>query len=64
MNSDLIKQKFLPEQTIKSKDDGQVDQLQRLRRELQIYKQGIEEKQQDEQKQIHYYSHQNRIQRK
>jgi len=64
MNSDLIKQKFLPEQTIKSKDDGQVDQLQRLRRELQIYKQGIEEKQQDEQKQIHYYSHQNWIQKK
>jgi len=64
MNFDLIKQKFLPEQTTKSKDDGQVDQLQRLRRELQVYKQGIEEKQQDEQKQIHYYSHQNRIQKK
>jgi hypothetical protein len=64
MNFDLIKQRFPPEQTTKSKDDGQVDQLQRLRRELQVYKQGIEEKQQDEQKQILYYSHQNRIQKK
>ncbi|CAF2635780.1 unnamed protein product [Rotaria sp. Silwood2] len=60
-NFHLLKQKKISEKNNQSKQDLEVDQLKRLRHELQVYRQVIASKRQEEQKHIDYYSHQDWI---
>jgi hypothetical protein len=64
VNFNLLKQKMLTEKNNNPKQDTEVDQLRRLRHELQVYNQVIATKRQEEQKQIDYFSYRNWIQRK
>ncbi|CAF0838644.1 unnamed protein product [Rotaria sp. Silwood1] len=54
-NFNLLKQKIITEKHNQSKQDLESDQLKRLRHELQVYKQVIASKRQEEQKNFDYF---------
>lgn len=56
-NFHQLKQKTTLEKIKPLKQDGDVDQLKRLRHELNVYKQVIAAKRQEEEKNIDYFSH-------
>jgi chromosome segregation ATPase len=64
INFNLLQQKMPTEKVNKPKQDLQVDQLRRLRHELQVYNQVVAAKRQEEQNQIDFYSYRDLFHRK
>jgi len=55
-NFNILRQKVLLEETTKSRQNFENNQLKTLRHDLQVYNQFITAKRQEEQKQIDYFS--------